>query len=447
MAKLGRGPGGSGSGSCPSSTAGGGCERAFRRAILLVTLLGGGRAPGRPRPGRSAIRERVRDARWAVLRRIGLEPDRAEVDAYWRDRRDRREAATRAKYRALFARLTPERQAFLRVAGMGPDEAVVCWGNYDMTFVLSSKVFAATTRAASIASCRTSARSASGRSTCSTWTPASSSSPRPPRSSAPPRPPGRCPWPGRSSRRTPGAAAAPSPTPRRRSAGSCWATRSCRATSSATPTRPPSASAARSARSSARPSRSSTRASSATAPSRSITRSAPSPTASARGSSSSRRSSTTSARRTTVLSGEGDWVEPAYWLGKIQEYCRSKGIVCLFAPVPWEGQVTGQRNSGDYPARVATIAHAGGPFFCDATEAFVGEQLVIRREFERSGRTMPTRTPLYNGDLGDGHFSPRGCAALGTGRRRARRVPARSRSGPVGSQVARDPGGRRGDSP
>ncbi len=114
-----------------------------------------------------------------------------------------------------------------------------------------------------------------------------------------------------------------------------------------------------------------------------------------------------------VVQGGGDWVEPAYWLDKIQEYCRSKGIVCLFAPVPWEGQITGARNSGDYPGRVATVTHAIGPFFCDATDTFVSEHLVIRREHERAGRQMPVRTPLYNGDLGDGHFSPRGCALWG----------------------------------
>ncbi len=114
-----------------------------------------------------------------------------------------------------------------------------------------------------------------------------------------------------------------------------------------------------------------------------------------------------------VLRGEGDWVEPAYWLEKIQEYCRSKGILCLFAPVPWEGQLASVRNTGDYPARVATITRSSGPYFCDATEAFVGENLAIRGEFRRSGRQMPERTPLYNGALGDGHFSPRGSALWG----------------------------------
>jgi hypothetical protein len=114
-----------------------------------------------------------------------------------------------------------------------------------------------------------------------------------------------------------------------------------------------------------------------------------------------------------VLRGEGDWVEPAYWLEKIQDYCRSKGILCLFAPVPWEGQLTNQRNTGDYPSRVATITRATGPYFCDATEAFQDENLVIRGECRRAGRPMPDRSPLYNGALGDGHFSPRGSALWG----------------------------------
>ncbi|HEY1435841.1 MAG TPA: hypothetical protein VGG65_10715, partial [Thermoanaerobaculia bacterium] len=119
-------------------------DRLFRRAIVVVTAVAVAVVGLMVvmAPGWGAIGDKVRATKWQAMRGIGLEPDRVEIDALLKERRSRREAATRERYRVLFARLTPERQAFLRVAGMGPDEAVVRWGNYDMTFVLSSKVFA-----------------------------------------------------------------------------------------------------------------------------------------------------------------------------------------------------------------------------------------------------------------------------------------------------------------
>lgn len=388
-------------------------ERAFRRAILVVTLIAMAGLLAALAPGRSAVRERVREGRWAVLRRVGLEPDRAEVDAYWRDRRDRREAVTRTKYQTLFTKLTPERQAFLRVAGMGPDEAVVCWGNYDMTFVLSSKVFA---------------RDDAGREyrllpdvrsvcirqidmfdmdTCQFIVPATPEVLRAAEVA------GAVPVAGTEQLTNSWGCRGPEPETGAPVRGLVLGDSFMQGYFVGDGDTPPECLR------------------------RSLWEVLDTPISilntGVLGYSPEQEYYTLRAfadrfrprfvvvatfvndfgEEAAVLRGEGDWVEPAYWLGKIQEYCRSRGIVCLIAPVPWEGQVTGQRNSGDYPARVASVAHVGGPFFLDATEAFVGEHLVIRREFERSGRTMPTRTPLYNGDLGDGHFSPRGCALWG----------------------------------
>lgn len=388
-------------------------ERGFRRTIVVATLLVMAGAWVALGPRVAAIREGMRDVRWAAMRRVGLEPPREEVDAYWRDRRARREVATRDKYRGLFARLTPERRAFLRLAGMGPDEAVVCWGNYDMTFVLSAKVFA---------------RDASGREyrllpdtrsvcvrqmsmfdmdTCQFIVPATPDV--------------------LDAARAAGAEPLASTEQRTNSWG-------CRGPEPDT----------------AAPVRGLVLGDSymqgyfvgdAETPPECLRRSLGAIlgervsilNTGVLGYSPEQEYHTLRAfagrfrpgfvvvgtflndfgEEKVVLQGGGDWDEPAYWLDKIQSFCRSQGILCLVAPVPWEGQLTGARNTGDYPARVATAARASGPFFCDATEAFVGEQLVLRREFERSGRTMPTRSPLYNGEIGDGHFSPRGCALWG----------------------------------
>jgi hypothetical protein len=387
-------------------------ERAFRRAIVVVTLLALAGLWAALAPGRSAFREMAREGKWAVLRRIGLEPDRSEVDAYWSDRRQRREALTREKYRGLFAQLTPERQAFLRVAGMGPDEAVVRWGNYDMTFVLSSKVFTRDDERQyrllpGVRSVCIRQMSVFDMDTCQFIVPVTPEVFRAAEAAGAPVVAGteqtinswgcRGPEPdldapvrglvlGDSFMQ--GYFVGDDDTPPmclRRSLEAVLGERVSILNTGVLGYEPEHEyHALRAYAERFRP-----------------------------------RFVVVATfvndfgEESAVLRGEGDWAEPAYWLDKIQYYCRSKGILCLIAPVPWEGQITGQRNSGDYPARVANITHANGAFFCDATDAFVDEHLVIRREYQAEGREMPARTPLYNGHLGDGHFSPRGCALWG----------------------------------
>ena len=81
-------------------------------------------------------------ARWGALRSIGIEPSRAEIDEYWHDRRERREVDMRKSYGEKFAALDLKTQALFRAAGMAPDQAVIRWGNYDMTLVMSGGVIA-----------------------------------------------------------------------------------------------------------------------------------------------------------------------------------------------------------------------------------------------------------------------------------------------------------------
>ena len=116
-------------------------EKVFRRGIIAATILGLLGIWLAMADGRAALSEKAREAKWSAFRGIGLEPDRAELDEYWAGRRVRREVRTRETYRRAFERLKPVERALLRAAGMGPDEAVVRWGNYDMALVFSSKVF------------------------------------------------------------------------------------------------------------------------------------------------------------------------------------------------------------------------------------------------------------------------------------------------------------------
>ncbi len=387
-------------------------ERIFRRSILVVTGLAVAGLLVALAPGWGTVRDRARDTRWGVMRGVGLEPDRREVEDALKDRRSRREASTRDRYRVLFAQLSPERQSFLRLAGMAPDDAVVRWGNYDMTFVLSSKVFARDEDRQyrllpDVRSVCIRQISMFEMDTCQFIVPAT--------------------------REVLEAAAAAGAVPvvGTEQVTNSWGCRGPEPDLDA-PVRglvlgdsfmqgyfvgdddtPPM----RLQRSLAGLLRERV-----SILNTGVLGYEPEHEYHALRAFAERFRPRFVVVATfvndfgleaDVLRGEGDWVEPAYWLEKIQEYCRSKGILCLLAPVPWEGQVSGLRNSGDYPGRIATIARASGPYFCDATESFVGENLLIRGEFRRSGRQITDRTPLYNGALGDGHFSPRGSALWG----------------------------------
>ena len=114
-----------------------------------------------------------------------------------------------------------------------------------------------------------------------------------------------------------------------------------------------------------------------------------------------------------VLQGVGDWAEGEHWFTLITRQCRGRGIVCMFAPVPFEGQFIGLRKQGYYPGQVANIANVSGRWFCDTTDAFIEEDLKYRPPWKSMGITKTGRCHLYNGDLGDGHLSPAGAAVWG----------------------------------
>jgi hypothetical protein len=109
-----------------------------------------------------------------------------------------------------------------------------------------------------------------------------------------------------------------------------------------------------------------------------------------------------------VLDGKGDWEEGKYWLGQITQFCRTKGLICLAVPAPWVNQFDGQRKAGSYPGMVSNILESSGQSYLDPFEDFATEYLRLTSQFRREGKpTSPN--PLFNGSLGDGHFSPLGC--------------------------------------
>jgi hypothetical protein len=109
-----------------------------------------------------------------------------------------------------------------------------------------------------------------------------------------------------------------------------------------------------------------------------------------------------------VLEGKGDWTEGSYWLDRIVQFCRNRQLICLVVPAPWVNQVEGTRKAGNYPGKISNILTAVGMNYFDPIEVFTDEYL--RQTTDRVRRGQPTSpNPLFNGQLGDGHFSPLGC--------------------------------------
>lgn len=108
-----------------------------------------------------------------------------------------------------------------------------------------------------------------------------------------------------------------------------------------------------------------------------------------------------------AVRGEGDWEEGRYWLGEIAQFCRSRQLVVLFVPAPMERQLSAPRRSGFYPGAISNILDEGSEQYLDPIEAFVNRNMAMIQEADREGR-RPSASPLYNGQIGDAHFSPDG---------------------------------------
>ncbi len=106
-----------------------------------------------------------------------------------------------------------------------------------------------------------------------------------------------------------------------------------------------------------------------------------------------------------VAAGKGgDWDEGKYWLGEIAQFCRSKGILLVTVPTPFESQLNARRFAGFYPGQVSNILQATGMQYIDPVEDFANENLRLMNEAERA-HNRPQTSPLFNGKIGDGHFS------------------------------------------
>ncbi len=107
-----------------------------------------------------------------------------------------------------------------------------------------------------------------------------------------------------------------------------------------------------------------------------------------------------------------DQAENAYWIGRISQFCRTREVIFLFVPAPQEQDLLGRRNIVRYPGPVSQALGLGGLNYYDPTSVFTNEEIRLVDEQIRQGTRQPW-SPLYNGHLGDHHFSATGCSLWG----------------------------------
>jgi hypothetical protein len=119
-----------------------------------------------------------------------------------------------------------------------------------------------------------------------------------------------------------------------------------------------------------------------------------------------------------VLHGKGDWEEARYWLGRIREYCLERNAVFLVVPAPWVKQLEEPQLAGNYPGQFSNVLEATGLEYLDPIEDFVNAHLEASLAVRKAGK-YPTGNSLFNGRVGDAHFSAEGCRvwAKAVGRR------------------------------
>lgn len=109
-----------------------------------------------------------------------------------------------------------------------------------------------------------------------------------------------------------------------------------------------------------------------------------------------------------VLSGRGHlYEEAAYWLNKIIEICRGRGVSFLIVPVPHREQVDHIRSNGHYPGRLFNFVTLTPQLAISLVDDFIDENLRLKAEARAKGSGFQSSI-LYNAEIQDGHFSSLG---------------------------------------
>ncbi len=104
-----------------------------------------------------------------------------------------------------------------------------------------------------------------------------------------------------------------------------------------------------------------------------------------------------------------NWDETEYQLSLISQFCRTRGVQYLLVPAPDENELIGRRDESLYPGQVSRVYKLGGAHYLNPIEEFANESLRLWNESVRLGK-VAAHDPLYNGHLNDKHFSPLGSA-------------------------------------
>jgi hypothetical protein len=108
-----------------------------------------------------------------------------------------------------------------------------------------------------------------------------------------------------------------------------------------------------------------------------------------------------------------EWKEACYWLDRILRFCRTRQIICVLVPWPGEDALLAIRDESLYPGQVTHYLNVAGVNYFYPIEAFTNEDLRLREQWEREGK-QSNISPLYNRHLrGDNHLSSLGCALWG----------------------------------
>ena len=116
-------------------------ERWFKGGIAVGTTLVVIGAIAGTAVGRYLVRREAFEVRSAAERWIGLPPDRTEIEADWKRRREHDVEQTRRVYREVYAEATHEVRRLLDFGGFDPDTGLLRWGNYSQILLLSGAVF------------------------------------------------------------------------------------------------------------------------------------------------------------------------------------------------------------------------------------------------------------------------------------------------------------------
>ncbi len=110
-----------------------------------------------------------------------------------------------------------------------------------------------------------------------------------------------------------------------------------------------------------------------------------------------------------AMRGRADWDEAAYWLKKIVQTCRDRNVLYLVVPIPYEPLLLGRRIAGHYPGNVSNILEESSLNFLDPSDDLIDAHLQLVVDGERNGEP-PHGCPLFNVKYHDGHFSALGAS-------------------------------------